>query len=220
METHRTPPGGNPRRASRARDDVLAGASRVIARRGADATRFADVAAETGAAISTLQYSFGNRDDLIIAALRRTNAVDMMRVEQALAGIEDPVERMRRFVLTTVRADAEPAEARESWLVWVEYWRTAARDPDLAHEWRAVYQQWKALVRPILTDGIAAARFTAAAGVEVAAAQTLALFDGLCVPMVLGDPSMSPQAVGELALAATATILTCPALDPRRQGGR
>jgi AcrR family transcriptional regulator len=214
MDTDRTRLGRSARRAARGREDVLAGASRVIARRGADATRFADVAAETGVAISTLQYSFGNRDDLILAALRHTNSADMARVERALAGTEDPVERMRRFVLTTMRADAAPADARESWLVWVEYWRTAARDADLATEWREVYEQWKALVRPILADGTAAGRFAARAGIDATAAQILALFDGLCVPMVLGDRSMSPAAAAALALSAVAALLACPAVAP------
>jgi AcrR family transcriptional regulator len=212
MDTDRTRLGRSARRASRGREVVLAGASRVIARRGTDATRFADVAAETGVAISTLQYSFGNRDDLILAALRHTNSADMARVEHALAGTEDPVERMRRFVLTTMRADAAPADARESWLVWVEYWRTAARDADLANEWREVYEQWKALVRPILTDGTAVGRFAAQAGIDATAAQILALFDGLCVPMVLGERSMSPTAAAVLALSAVAALLACPAL--------
>src|SRR5262249_26601181 len=69
------------RRAARGREEVLAGASRVIARRGADATRYADVAAETGTAISTLQYSFGSRADLVIAALRETHRADVALVE-------------------------------------------------------------------------------------------------------------------------------------------
>ena len=97
------------RRAARGREEVLLGASRVIARRGADATRFADVAAETGSAISTLQYSFGNREDMILAALHHTNPPeDLRRVEDAITGIEDPVERLRRFVQTTLRILRRP----------------------------------------------------------------------------------------------------------------
>ena len=202
----------SPRRAALGRDEVLRGAGRVIARRGADATRFADVAAETGSAISTLQYAFGNREDLIIAAIRHTNAADVSRVERALEGLTDPVERFCRFVLTTLRAEAPEPEAREAWLVWIEYWRTAARDRELAREWHSVYEQWKRLLRPIVADGVAAGSFRVE-DQEAAITQVLALFDGLCIPMVLADASMPPRRIAELALSASASILACPELS-------
>ena len=47
---------GPGRRAGRRKIAVLEAACRVIADRGADATRFADVAAESGVPVSTLQY--------------------------------------------------------------------------------------------------------------------------------------------------------------------
>ena len=192
---------------------MLVGAGRVIARRGADGTRFADVAAETGSAISTLQYSFGNREDMIIAALRHTNAAGVQRVETALAALDDPVERMREFFRVILRADSSAEEAREWMLVWVEYWRAGARDAELAREWCAVYEQWKELLRRILRDGVAGGDFTVE-DIEAASAQLLALIDGLFVPMVLGDASTPPPVAAALALSAVAAILDCPALRP------
>lgn len=200
------------RRAARGREEVLAGASRVIARRGADATRYADVAAETGAAISTLQYSFGSRADLVIAALRETHRADVALVETALAGLEDPVQRLRTFVLNTVEFDADPETVREGWLVWVEFWRAGARDPELAAEWRAAYEDWVSVVEEIVTDGIAAGVFPSEQPPRAVAVQTLALLDGLGIPMVLRDPAMAPERMLATALAALATLLRCPAL--------
>src|SRR5947209_2417018 len=69
---------GPGRRAGRRKTAVLEAACRVIADRGADATRFADVAAESGVPVSTLQYYFGSREDLLVAALRRLVA-DVVR---------------------------------------------------------------------------------------------------------------------------------------------
>lgn len=204
------------RRAARGRDEVLTGASRVIARRGADATRFADVAAETGSAISTLQYSFGNREDMIIAALRHTNAAEVDRVQTALRGLDDPVERLRTFVRVAVRADATRERARESWLAWVEYWRSGAHDAELAQEWCAVYDQWKAIVLPIVEDGRAAGVFGGEQPADDLVTVLIALFDGLCVPMVLGHSSMPPHRAAALICATAAHLLECPALasDP------
>ncbi len=101
-----------------------------MARLGADATRFNDVATETGTAVSTLQYSFGNRTDLILATLQRSSEVDLERMRAVLARHEDPVSQLRAIVRESLLGSGED-EARESWLVWVEYWRTAARDDEV-----------------------------------------------------------------------------------------
>ena len=58
------------RRAGRNRPDILRSAGQVIADRGYEETRFADVAERAGASVSTLQYLFGSREDLLIATLR------------------------------------------------------------------------------------------------------------------------------------------------------
>jgi AcrR family transcriptional regulator len=200
------------RRAGRGREEILSGAARVIAERGADATRFTDVASETGTAVSTLQYSFGNRDDLIIAALRHTNEVIKAEVKQVIADVDDPVERMRRFIHTTMVGDEGPQAAREAWLLWIEYWRSGAHDQELRAEWYVVYDQWKAILLPIVEDGRSAGVFAAEPSLEDVVTLLLAMFDGLCVPMVLGHASVPPSRADALALTAASRILGCSAL--------
>ncbi len=134
------------------------GARRVIAQRGADATRFRDVAAETGSANSTLQYSFGSRDDLIIAALEDAAVADFDRVRQAAEAADGPVEGLRALVRESVVAENDGA-AREAWLVWVEYWRAAARDSELRSGSADIYARWRALVGGVLADGRTAGAF-------------------------------------------------------------
>ena len=70
---------GPGRRAGRRKIAVLEAACRVIAERGADATRFADVAAESGVPVSTLQYYFGSREDLLVAAFRHASGTEIGR---------------------------------------------------------------------------------------------------------------------------------------------
>lgn len=200
------------RRAGRGRDEILNGARKVIAQRGAESTRFTDVASETGTAVSTLQYSFGNRDDLIIATLRHTNELVRAEVEQAMADVEHPVERLRRFVHTTMVGEETDTAAREAWLLWIEYWRSGAHDPDLAQEWYAVYDEWKSILRSIVEAGVDTGVFTLTFPMDDAVTVLLAMFDGLCVPMVLNHASMPPARADALALAAVAQIVGCPAL--------
>jgi len=69
---------------------VLEAACRVIADRGADATRFTDVAAESGVPVSTLQYYFGSREDLLVAAFRHASSAEIAALEAEIAAMDDP----------------------------------------------------------------------------------------------------------------------------------
>jgi AcrR family transcriptional regulator len=211
----RTPDGGgrrSVRRAGRGKRQVLDGARHVIATRGADATRFLDVAAETGTAVSTLQYSFGSREDLIIAALEEAAWADIERVREACDAASGPVEKLRTLVSESVVTDSV-GQAREAWLVWVEYWRAAARDEELRTGSAAVYAQWRALIGDILTAGRTTGVFSPDLDVDRSTTQLLALLDGVGVPLVLGHPGMTSAHAAEAVLGGLAAILVCPELS-------
>jgi AcrR family transcriptional regulator len=199
------------RRAGRGKRDVLHGARRVIAQRGADATRFRDVAAETGSAVSTLQYSFGSREDLIIAALEDAAEADLDRVRMAAEAASGSVEQLRALVRESVVADSDET-AREAWLVWVEYWRAAARDSELRSGSAAIYARWRTLFGGILADGRAAGDFRGDLDTDQTAIQVLALLDGVGIPVVLGHPGMTSARAAAAVLDALAAMLGCEAL--------
>jgi AcrR family transcriptional regulator len=199
------------RRAGRGKLHVLRGARRVIAQRGADATRFRDVADETGSAVSTLQYSFGSREDLIIAALEDAAEADLDRVRRAAQAFPGPVQQLRALVRESVVADSDE-RAREAWLVWVEYWRAAARDSELRSGSAAIYAQWRTLVSGILMDGRAAGDFRSDLDTDQTAIQVLALLDGVGVPVVLEHPGMTSAGAAAAVLDALAAMLGCEAL--------
>lgn len=66
--------------------EVLEAACRVIAERGADATWFADVAEESSVPISTLQYYFGPREDLLVAAFRHASSTEIAALTPSSPG--------------------------------------------------------------------------------------------------------------------------------------
>jgi AcrR family transcriptional regulator len=49
---------------------------------GCEHTRFADVSAVCGVAVSTLQCYFGSREDMLIEALRRAIDLEVLAVEE------------------------------------------------------------------------------------------------------------------------------------------
>src|SRR2546430_3757968 len=119
---------GPGRRAGRRKIAVLEAACRVIAERGADATRFADVAAESGVPVSTLQYYFGSREDLLVAAFRHASSEEIAALEAELAAMGDPWQRLTRIVARAV-AGYQADEARSGRL-WIESWHFGIRDPE------------------------------------------------------------------------------------------
>ena len=120
---------GPGRRAGRRKTAVLQAACRVIADRGADATRFADVAAESGVPVSTLQYYFGSREDLLVAAFRHASSTEIAELEAEVAGIGDPWEQLER-ILTRSLTGYEP-DAPDAGRLRIESWHFGIRDPEM-----------------------------------------------------------------------------------------
>src|SRR6202522_3671237 len=120
---------GPGRRAGRRKIAVLEAACRVIADRGADATRFADVAAESGVPVSTLQYYFGSREDMLVAAFRHASGTEIAALEAELATLDDPWERLERIV-TKALSGYQP-DAPDAGRLWIESWHFGIRDGEV-----------------------------------------------------------------------------------------
>lgn len=184
------------RRSARKRADVLAAACSVVAERGADATRFADVTAATGVGVSTLQYYFGSREEMLIAVFRFAAQSDFDAVGERLAGVADPWQRLLAIASHLTGAVGSDT----GWRLWVESWRWALRDPELRAEVLGDYTRWHVLLAEIIAAGVTQGRFGAGATPMDVARQALALIDGLALPVALGDPQVTAaEASGLLA---------------------
>ena len=91
-----------PRRAGRSqatdkRELILRAATKLFARRGFFHAQVADVAREAGIAAGTVYLYFENKDDLLISIFERTMSEALDEARTALAGVDDPVERLRRL---------------------------------------------------------------------------------------------------------------------------
>ncbi len=79
------------------RDLILKAATKLFARRGFFNAQVADVAREAGVAAGTVYLYFQSKDDLLISIFERTMHEGLEAARQALAGVRDPVERLRRL---------------------------------------------------------------------------------------------------------------------------
>jgi AcrR family transcriptional regulator len=198
--------GRGQRRAGRRKVAVLEAAGRVIAERGADATRFADVAAESGVPVSTLQYYFGSREDLLVAAFRHASGTEIEALGADLARLDDPWQQLRLIVTSALRGYQPGAggEAAGSGRLWIESWHFGIRDAEMRADALRDYGAWRGLVADVVRRGTEAGTFAPRLGPEQVAVLTIALVDGVGIPLALDDPAITPDG----ALADVLTVLT------------
>jgi AcrR family transcriptional regulator len=196
---------GGARRAGRRKVKVLEAAGRVIAERGADATRFTDVAAESAVPVSTLQYYFGSREDLLVAAFRHASGTEIAALEADLTALDDPWEKLA-FIVTRALA-GYLAGGGQSGKLWIESWHFGIRDAEMRADTLRDYAAWRRLVADAVRSGQGSGRFTTPHSPERIAVLTLALLDGVGIPLALGDPEISPDTVTADVMSALAGLL-------------
>jgi AcrR family transcriptional regulator len=180
-------------RKAATREQLLAAAARVFARKGYAAASVDDIAEEAGFTIGALYSNFHGKQELLMAAFERHCDQDLAQV-QALLAADLPFERQLEAI--TRRFGTLDDEHRQWWLLSVELWLYAQRDP-AAHARMAGLRR---KVRTTIADALErqAARtgrpLPVPAG-ELAAAM-LGLWQGLMLQRVTDPDSMPPQAIG------------------------
>ena len=196
---------GPGRRAGRRKIAVLEAACRVIAERGADATRFADVAAESGVPVSTLQYYFGSREDLLVAAFRHASSAEIAALETDVAAIADPWEQLERIIATSLTG-YEPG-APEGGRLWIESWHFGIRDAEMRADALRDNTAWRRLVAQVVRRGIELGTFGTAYHPDKVAVLTIAAADGLGIPLSLADPDITPAGAVQDVMAVLRALL-------------
>jgi len=171
------------------RTQMLRAAAGLIAERGYDGVRIADIAAACGASTGSVHYHFRGRDEILTAALRFAIQQAFDRNRAALREVDDAGERLARLIDLQLPGDAE---VRGEWLVWLEFWAEAARRPELAAVHRELYAGWRELIAETVRRGQDQGVFRT--GDADAVAETLtALIDGAAVHVVTGLQPGGPE---------------------------
>lgn len=187
------------------RDELLRQARAVAVERGFEAVRFGDIADATGVPVSSLQYAFGTRDDLVREILRVGVADELARLRAAVERDRDPWTRIETFIRLGISIDDD--QRREGWLLWMEYWRAASRDSALRAESSAIARGWRLLVRRAVDDGVTTGDFVIYGSSEEVAASLVALVDGLSLQVEVGDNRMRSARATRAAMKSARRIL-------------
>jgi AcrR family transcriptional regulator len=187
---------------------ILRAATGVIAERGVEATRIADVAEAAGTSSSAVLYWFESRDVLLAEALTYAEADFYEHLGDRLAELEHPADRLVALI--------DSAIGGEDWVLWMELWTRALRDPDLAAARRRLDERWRSEIGEILLAGVAMGDFQVV-DTERATLELAALIDGLAVQVALEDPSVSSESMREICIDVAERILGVR-LDRRVEG--
>jgi TetR/AcrR family transcriptional regulator len=130
---------------------IIAAGHRLVLTNGAQFT-IHEVVREAGVALQTFYRYFGSKDKLLVALIADHIREHCERLRAKSAGIDDPVERLRLHIRTTLsplRTDAEVARAR---FIATEHWRLHQLLPE---QLAAATQPFTDLIRSELDSGAA-----------------------------------------------------------------
>src|SRR5436190_5923397 len=162
------------------RDAILRAAIDVFAERGYFNAQVADVARAAGVAAGTVYLYFKSKDDLLVSIFERSVREDLALGRAAVAGLDDPAERLRRLArghLARLGADRNLAivfqvELRQSTKFMERFSSTLLRD-------------YLGLIREAIADGQRSGIFRGDIKATVAAKMLFGALDEMATNWIL-----------------------------------
>jgi AcrR family transcriptional regulator len=200
------------------RTQILKAAVETIGRQGLCDTKVADVAARAGTSAPLLIYYFGTKDRLLAEALAYSEDAFYEQTERELAAIEKASDRLARLVELSCAVGTSAEEPwLDEWVLWLDMWARAPRDPDVARDREAMDRRYRAVIAEIVRTGQARGEFDRKVDVDEFSLRLAALIDGLAIQVVLGDPTVPPQRMFEVCMRSAASELGFEWRPPRRR---
>lgn len=175
-----------------ARERILEAACDLIAADGIDDVRIARVAMKAGASTALVHHYFSTREELLEQALLHSfEQVGDDRFAEA-----DAEARTATAALAEAIEECLPRPGRfeRDWVLWVELWLRAAREPDLRPLAATLYARYHDWLEEVLKRGIESGEFEQPADLAALTDRTMALLDGLGLRALLRDPTMDIDA--------------------------
>ncbi|GIG87548.1 hypothetical protein Pen02_24840 [Plantactinospora endophytica] len=173
----------------------------MLAARGYEHTRFTDVSAASGVAISTLQNYFGSREDMVIEAMEVFTDREVAALATVATAETDP---WRRLVAMVDRSLHNSETTRQ---VLVEFWRSAMRDDDLREYSAEVQARYRAPFLAAVREGGERGEFTLRHDAEAVTQLLLSALAGLIISRVQHHPTPSPAEFRDVLLTQLRLML-------------
>jgi AcrR family transcriptional regulator len=191
--------------SQQSRERILEAACDLIAAQGIDDVRIARVATRAGASTALVHHYFSTREELLEEALIHS----FERAGEERFGEPSEVEQTATQALA--RAIDEclplPGPQEREWVLWVELWLRAVREPGLRPVAARLYERYRRWMAALIRAGVQSGEFRSDLGVDAVADVAMALLDGAGVRALIDDPAMDVEAARALVAARLATEL-------------
>ena len=196
-----------------ARERILRAATELIASDGIDEVRIARVANRARASTSLVHHYFSTREELLAQALLQS--FELAADERFDAGPAAAPSATEGLAIAIEECLPTPGEGEREWVLWVELWLRAAREPELRPVAGRMYESYREWVARVIRRGVDSGEFSQVDPDQIADL-AMALFDGLGVRALIRDPAMSLERARRIAAERLAAEL---GLDPEALAG-
>ncbi|HEY1280646.1 MAG TPA: TetR family transcriptional regulator C-terminal domain-containing protein [Acidimicrobiales bacterium] len=183
------------------RNEILEVTCQVLIERGFGATRVVDVADRLGISTGLIHYHFESKDQLLAEAFQWAAEADLARLHAEVDRIGTAVERIERLIRLYAHVEAEPG-----WMLWIDGWGEALRDPTLQRISGRLDLEWQQVLANLLRLGVAAGEFTCA-DPDATAWRLTALLDGLGLQVTVHEGLLTHEQLLGYVHTAVATEL-------------
>jgi len=188
---------------------ILDAACDLIAAEGIDEVRIARVAQRAGASTALVHHYFSTREELLEQALIHSfEEAGDERFRESPDSEETATDALARGLAESLPF---PGSQEREWVLWVELWLRAVREPALRPVAARLYGRYRDWVAGLIRAGVETGEFRDDADPEALADLAMALLDGTGVRALIQDPAMEVQPARTLVARQLAAEL---GLDP------
>jgi AcrR family transcriptional regulator len=188
------------------REEILRSAVQVISRRGHADTRLSHVAERAGVSQALVVYYFGTRESLLAQALGYSDARFYDLAAAELAKTATATRKLIRLLELSCTAGDPDDPDQPAWVLWLDLWAVAARNPEVAEHRRKLDQHWRETIRTVVIQGVASGEFKSV-NVDDFTIRLAALVDGLALQVALEDSEVDADRMLQLCLGYAASAL-------------
>jgi len=172
------------------RADILETTCQVVIERGFAATRVSDVANRLGVSTGLIHYHFESKEQLLAEAFQHAAAADLARLAAEVARDEPALDKLDRIFSLDLPAHSEDPGAQRGWMLWIDGWGEALRNPELQRISRQLDVRWKEGLEEVIRQGVEGGEF-ACADPSATAWRLAAVLDGLGVQLTVHEQAVS-----------------------------
>lgn len=195
-------PRTSPAHLAQVREQILDGADRAFRTSGFRGTTIPDIAGEAGVSVGLIYRYFPSKEELFLSVCQAKTEQQLDELAVALAGIADPVDRLRLAVDTFVTSLVE-----EGWgAIVVQAWAEADNNPRLRDLLNRLFDQERGFAAMFIREAIA--RGEAPTDLDV---ESLSLAAGMLLNGAIAHQAeRGPRFDGEAVARALTIVLGQP----------